>query len=215
MIAKGEQPVASAQALERDIGRAIRAEGNRLERRSAPLIDLLVGVLRGIELVNDIDRLRRHPELRHERVEGDDLVLFQAGLRNQIVELDPEHDLAIRAERGGELLRHRGEILLLVERLAEEHPQLGINGFRIIVAQEAEAGVDLLLEQNAVRFGEAGQHLDEEREEIRALRHTARFAHRAPHPAPAAASPAVGQRSDALHRAIDFIRKTRHRFGHG
>ncbi len=214
VITKGEQPIGSGQALDRDVGRAIRPEGNRLERGSAALVDLLVGILRGVQLINDIDRLRRHPELRHERVERDDLVLLQAGLGNQIVELHPEHDLAIRAERGRELLRHGGEILLLVERLPEKHPQLRINRFRIIVTQEAEAGVDLFLEQNAVRFGETGQHLDEEREQVRALRDTARFAHRAPHPAPAPAPPAVGERRDELHRPVDFIRKTRHRFGH-
>ena len=40
---------------------------------------------------------------------------------------------------GAELLRHGREILLLVERLAEELAQLGVNRLRIIVAQEAEA----------------------------------------------------------------------------
>jgi len=51
--------------------------------------------LRGVQLINDVDRLRRHPELRHERVKRDDLFLFQPRLGNQIVELHAEHDLAL------------------------------------------------------------------------------------------------------------------------
>ena len=105
-----------------------------------------------------------------------------------------------------ELLRHGGEILLLVERLPKEHAQLGVNRFRIIVAQEAKARIDLLLEKNAVGFGEAGQHLDEQRQQVRPFRNAARFAHGPAHPAPAPPSQPLGQRRDPLDGAIDFIR---------
>ena len=186
----------------------LRAEGDRFERRSAALIDLLVGILRGIQLVNDVDRLRRHPELRHEGVKCDDLFLLQTGLGNQVVELHPEHDLAIGAKRRRELLRHRGEVLLLVKRLPKKHPQLRVDRLRIIVTKEAEAGVDFLFEQDAVRLGEAGQHLDEQREQIRPLGHAARFAQRASHPAPASSPQPVGKRRYALDGAVDSYRQS-------
>ena len=165
-------------------------------------------------MVNDIDGLCGHAQLRHERVKRDDLFLFQAGLRDQIVELDAEHDLAIGAQRGGQLLRHRGEILLFVKRLPKKHAQLGVDGLRVIVAEKAEAGVNFLLEENAIGFGEARQHLNEEREEIRRLRHAPRFAHGASHPESTATPQPPGERSYALDRAIDFVCKGGSRFRH-
>ena len=133
-------------------------------------------------MINNIDRLRRHAELRHEGVKRDDLLLLQSGLRNQIVKLNAEHDFAFRAQLRGELLRHRGEILLLVKRLPEKFAQLRVNRFRIIVTQKAKARVDFFLEQNAVGFGKTGQHLDEKRKQVRSFRNTARFAQSAPDP---------------------------------
>ena len=88
-------------------------------------------------MINNVDRLRRHAQLRHERIKGDNLFLLEARLRNQIVKLDAQHDLAIGAELRGKFLRHRAEILLLIKRLAEKLAQLGINSFRIIVAKKA------------------------------------------------------------------------------
>ena len=82
------------------------AERERFERGRAVLVDRRIGILRSIELINDVDRLRRHPELRHERIEGNDLLLLQTGLRDQIVKLNAEHDLALRAQLGSQLLRH-------------------------------------------------------------------------------------------------------------
>ena len=103
------------------------------------------------------------------------------------------------------LLRHGREVLLFVKRLPEKLAQLRINRLGIIVTQEAEAGVDLLFEQNAVRFRKARQHLDEKRQQIRSLRNAARFAQGAPHPAPAPPLQPIGKRRHPLHGAVDFV----------
>ena len=152
MITKGEEPIVPVQAFQNNVGRAVGPERNRFQRRRAPLIDRGVGILRGIELINDIDRLRGHPELGHERVKCDDLFLLQPRLRNQVVELHAQHDLAIRAKRRRKLLRHRAEVLLFVKRLTKQLPELRVDRFRIIVTKEPETGVDFFFEQNAVRF---------------------------------------------------------------
>ena len=83
------------------------------------LIDRRIGIFRGVELINDVDRLGCHAHLRHERIERHDLFLLQTGLRNQVVQLNSEHDLTIRAKLRAELLRHRSQVLLLVKRLPE------------------------------------------------------------------------------------------------
>ena len=103
------------------------------------LVDRRIRILRRVELVNDVYRLRRHAELRHERIERDDLLLLQTSLRDQVVELNSEHDLALRAQLRAEFLRHGGEILLLVKRLPEQLSQLRVNRLRIIVTQKTEA----------------------------------------------------------------------------
>ena len=97
MIAKGQQPVVVGQAFQRHIGVSIRAERKRFQRRGAVLINRRIGILRGVELINDVDRLRRHPELGHEGIKCDHLVLLLASLRNQVIKLNPEHDFAIGA----------------------------------------------------------------------------------------------------------------------
>jgi hypothetical protein len=156
-------------------------------------------------LINDVDGLGRHPELRHEGIKRHDLFLLQAGLRDQVVKLNTEHDLAIGAKLRGKLLGHRREILLLVKRLAEELAQLGVNCFRIIVTKEPETGVDLLLEQDAVCLRKTGQHLDEEGQKIWPLRDAARLAQSPPHPSPAPPLDAIGKRGDLLDRAVNFV----------
>ena len=55
---------------------AIGAERNRFERGSAALVNARIGFFRGVQLIDDINRLRRHPELRHEGVKCDDLLLL-------------------------------------------------------------------------------------------------------------------------------------------
>jgi hypothetical protein len=49
----------------------------------------------------------------------------------------------------------------LLERVAEKFAEFGINSVRIVVAQEAEARVDFLLEEFAVHAREGGEDLDE------------------------------------------------------
>jgi hypothetical protein len=127
-------------------------------------------------LINDIDRLGGHAELRHERIKGDDLFLFQSGLRNEIVKLDAEHDLALGRQLRAQLLRHRRQILLLVKGLPEKLTQLRINGFRIIVSQKTKARVYFLFQQHAVGFRKTGQHLDKQRKQVWTFRNAARFA---------------------------------------
>ena len=97
------------------------------------------------------------------------------------------------------------KILLLVKRLAKKLSQLGVNRLRIIVTQETQTGVDLFLQQNAVRFGKTRQHLNEQRQQIRPFRNTARFAQGAAHPAPARPSHPIGKRGHPLDCAVDFI----------
>ena len=161
MITEGEKAIIPRQAFQSHVSCAVRAEGKRFERRRAPLINRSVGIFRSIQLINDVDRLRSHAELRHEGVERDDLLLLQPRLRDQIVKLHAEHDLAIGAELCGKFLRHRAKVLLLVKRLAKKLTQLGVDGFRIIVAKKPEARIDFLLEQNAIRLRKTRQHLDE------------------------------------------------------
>ena len=97
------------------------------------LVNRRIRILRRVELVNDVDRLRRHAELRHEGIERDDLLLLQTSLGDQVVKLNAEHDLALRAQLRAEFLPHGGEVLLLVKRLPEQLSQLGVNSLRIIV----------------------------------------------------------------------------------
>ena len=140
-----------------------------------------VDILGGIELVNDVDGLGRHAEGGHEGVEIGDLLAVGVGrFRDEVVELDPEHDLALLGKLGGKLLGHGHEVVLLIERLAEELAQFRVNGFRVIVAQEAQRGVDFLLQHDAVHLREGGQHLDEQRQQVGRLQHGARLAHGPP-----------------------------------
>jgi hypothetical protein len=76
VITKGEEAIGPGEALQGHVRRAVRPERKCLERGGAALVNRGVGILRGIQLVNDVDRLRRHAELRHERIKGDDLFLL-------------------------------------------------------------------------------------------------------------------------------------------
>ena len=107
------------------------------------------------------------------------------------------------------------KILLLVKRLPKKLAQLGVNRFRIIVTQKAEARVDLFLEQNAVGFGETRQHLDQQAAAGSVLpKRCAACARRAASRRRPAPSQTIGKRRDLLHRAIDFIRDCCNQFGH-
>jgi hypothetical protein len=119
-----------------------------------------VGLFVRVELVDDVDRLGGHAELAHEIMVGGDLLRLHPGTGDQVEELDAEQDLPVVAQLEGELGSHDSQILLLLERLPEEPPQLGIDGLRIVVAQESETGIDFLLEHLTVDAREGGKHLD-------------------------------------------------------
>ena len=104
------------------------------------------------------------------------------------------------------LLAERGYRVFAAGRSPEKLAQLGVNGFRVIVPQKSEAGVDFLFQQNAVGFGKTRQHLDQHRQQVRTFRNAARLAQRAPHQAPALPPHAIRERRYLLHRAIQFFR---------
>ena len=117
MVAVDEQPVVLGQVAERHVGGIVWAEGQELQRRGPLLEHGGIGVLRGIELVDDVDGLRRHAQTRHELVEGDDLPGLLVRAADEVPQLDAQEDLAVWAELAVELGRHRVEVGLLVERL--------------------------------------------------------------------------------------------------
>ena len=76
VITECHQPVALHQIFHPHIGFSVAGKGKRFQRRRAALINRRVGVFRRVQLINDIDRLRGHAELRHERIERHHLFLF-------------------------------------------------------------------------------------------------------------------------------------------
>ena len=76
------------------------------------------------------------PSCDMKRIVRNDLFLLQACLRDQVVELNAQEDLSLVVEIGGELLGDRIEILMLMQRLAKELSQLGINRVWIVVAKK-------------------------------------------------------------------------------
>src|SRR5690606_10493654 len=90
----------------------------------AALVEL--GEFAGVELVDDVDRLRGDPEGRHELVEGDEVLLRQAGPADEDVELHPEEDLVLEREGAGEVRGDRVEILAAAQGADEELLQLGV-----------------------------------------------------------------------------------------
>ena len=63
---------------------------------------------------------------------------IHSGARDQVVELDPEHDLLIGVELGCELLRHLTEVVLFLKGVPKKEAEFGINGLWKIVAQKSE-----------------------------------------------------------------------------
>src|SRR5216117_3768766 len=77
---------------------------------------------------------------------------------------------------------------------AKQLSQLGVNRFRIVVTQKAEARVDLFLHDDAVGFGETRQHLNQQRQEVRPFGDTARLAQCPTHETTASSSHPIRQR---------------------
>ena len=117
-------------------------------------------------MVNDVDRLRGHAEARHEFVIGHDGFAFQPRPSDEVVELNPKQNLAFITQAAGQTLSHGVEVLLLLQRIAEQLAELGVNGIRVVITQKAEARIDLLLKQFAIDAGEGCEDLDQCRQEV-------------------------------------------------
>ena len=159
--AVGVEPLAGLEAGHHHIGVLLVAEAHHLEWRGSGAVDRGVRLLVGIQLVNDVDRLRGHAEPRHEGVIRDHRLVFQPGPGDEIVKLHAEQDFSLVAQLAGKFLGHLVEVLPLVQSAPEEVAQFGIHRLRIVVAQEAQAGVDLLLHQFAIHTRKCREHLDE------------------------------------------------------
>ena len=211
MVTVDEKAVLGGQVLEEHLHRRlVGTEGQRFQRRGAFLEHAGVGDIRRVELVNDVDGLRGHPDSGHEPVEGDDLLGLLPGAADQVPELDAEQNFAVGGELAVELGGHRVEVGLLVERLPEFLAQRGVHGLRVIVPQEPEAGIDLFFEDLVVEFAEARQHADQQRQQVGAFRNVARTAQQpAEQPVQPAAHPvAPGHRAaeDFPHRSGGAVR---------
>jgi hypothetical protein len=66
------------------------------------------------------------------------------------------------AQLRAKFLGHGREILVLVQRLPEQLSQLRVNRFRIIVAQETKARVNLFFQKNSIRLRKTGENLNQQ-----------------------------------------------------
>src|SRR5262245_34505379 len=98
----------------------LRAETDDFEGGGSLMINTDVVLVVGVQLIDNINGLGGHPQLRHKRVVSNHLLLLKASLGDQIIELHPEEDLTLVIQVRGELLRNGIEILVFVERLSEE-----------------------------------------------------------------------------------------------
>ena len=162
-VAVGVQPLIGREVGEHDIIVFLEAEAHHFERRGAGAVDRGVGFVVGVELVNDVDRLRGHAEARHEFVIGHDGFAFQPRPSDEVVELNPQQNLAFVTQAAGQTWSHGVEVLLLLQRITEQLAELRINGIRVVITQKAEARIDLLLEQFAIDAGEGCEDLDQRR----------------------------------------------------
>ena len=132
-VAVGVQPLVGREVGEHDIVFLLEAEAHHFEGGCAGAVDRGVGFVVSVELVNDIDRLRGHAEARHEFVIGYDGFAFQAGPGDEVVELNAEKDFAFVTQAAGQTLSHGVEILLLLQSIAEQLAELGVNGIRVVI----------------------------------------------------------------------------------
>jgi len=72
------------------------------------------------------------------------------------------------------------EVLLFVQCFAEELPQLGVDGIRVIITQKAEAGINLLLQHFPVHLRKCRKDFDQCRQQVWRLGDRTWFAHHAP-----------------------------------
>ncbi len=170
MVAEGQHALGAVQAFEGNIGVSGRGpEAHAFERGLASFQTEGVGVFAGADLANDIESSFCHAQLGHEGMKIDELSPVFSGSSDKIVELDAEHDFLIGVELAGEFLSHDSDVMLFMERFAEERAEFGINCFWEIMPEKTEGGIDFLFEHLGAAFGESGEHLDEQREKIGAL----------------------------------------------
>ena len=66
LVAIGQDALGLAQPGKQNIAAVRRAKAHHFERRGSLVIDADVVLVVGVELINDVDRLGGHAELRHE-----------------------------------------------------------------------------------------------------------------------------------------------------
>jgi hypothetical protein len=103
-------------------------------------------------------------------------------------------------------LSHGVEVLFLLQSIAEQLAELGVNGIRVVITQKAEAGVDLLLEQFAIDAGEGCEDLDQRRQEVWAFDDGAGFPLDSAKNVPALRLEAGGESKRALESALHATR---------
>ena len=144
VVAERHQFFLRSEAAQTDVGGLVASKAQAFQGGLTMLVDRFVGFLARVELVDNVDGLSCHPQLRHEPVVRNHLLLVEACPRNQVVQLDAQHDFSLRAQLGAQLRRHRRQVMLLIERLAEQFAQLGVHGLRVVVPEESQGGINLL-----------------------------------------------------------------------
>ena len=135
MVAEGEHAFDFVEALESDVFFAGgSAEAHAFKGRMTTLIHRGVGCIAGTKLVDDVDGLGGHSQLRHERVKLNELTPVHAGACDEVVKLHSEHDFLVGVQLGGELLGHRPEVVLLLQGVSEKLAEFGVNGLGKVVS---------------------------------------------------------------------------------
>ncbi|MFN9942081.1 MAG: hypothetical protein ACK56I_21670, partial [bacterium] len=96
-----------------------RAEGDHFEWGGVCFEKLAAWRRRiAVQLVNDVDGLRRRAQLLHERVVGRHVVRVHSRAVHEVVKLYTEEDFAVLAQFAAQLARHGAEIGFLLQGLA-------------------------------------------------------------------------------------------------
>lgn len=86
------------------------------------------------------------------------------GAGNEKIELYAKENLLLDRQAATQVASPGAEVLGLLERFKVDAAQLRVNGLRIIIPHEPQAGVDLLLHDGAIDLGEPGKYLHEHRQ---------------------------------------------------
>ena len=156
------------QIIENQIGRRPAADPQRLERLHRHRLRKTNSIrsrFTGVELVNQPDRLGRHPQAGHEQVKLLQHLRRHARPRNQHVKLHPEQHFFLWFEQALEVRGDFREVLRLVQRPLIVRLQLARKPRRQVVAQEAQAGIDVRLDHFAFDLAESCERLDQQRQD--------------------------------------------------